>query len=270
MASEPRLSFATPTNRVARVKAAERAKVDYGQVPSEWRVCVVNVNDVWVVREDDPWVIAYRLVLQTGRLVIGELRVYPRVELDPEFVHDALPPWDQTRDLQGVRAWAPPGGLTATVVHRITPGADVNVGRLIVKGLRGRDSALRTHLLSLGVHTSAPPAAATSHRKGGPPGRGSAFYRRAARVYLEAPTHPVQAVAQTLGITPSQARDVIYRARHRHGLLPATTRGTAGGADVAALQRIATDSQTPRLKAPQLIDSRNKNARHSSQRNKRA
>jgi hypothetical protein len=205
----------------------------------------VKVDDFWVRREDGPWVIAYRLVLQGGRLVIGELRVYPRQYRDSEDVESGvLTPWDVTRDLQGINGVAPAGGLTASFVHGIRPGQDVNIGRDIVRGLKGRDAAIWRILLSLGVQTDEAPAANTHHRMGGPQGKGLAFYREVARVYLAAPSRPTQAVAKAKNITVEQARDAVYRARHRYGLLPLTSRGKAGGADIAALRRIADTPPT--------------------------
>jgi hypothetical protein len=257
MATKPmlRLPIMDACWRVAKVEAADRAQVPYERVPWPGRpLCFVKVDDLWVTREDGPWVIAYRLVLQDGRLVIGELRVYPRDEHE-RTGGDVAPPWDVVRDLQGVHAPAPAGGLTATVVHRITPGSDVNVGRLIMENYRGssaRDAkaGIWKHLVSLGIQTPAPPVPATTHRRGGPAGKGLAFYRKAVRVYLEAPAHPVQAVAKALGISPSCASATIYRARHRYGMLQSTVPGRAGGGEMAALQRIATGGKTGRRKTP--------------------
>jgi hypothetical protein len=215
----------------------------------------VNVEDLWITREDGPWAVAYRLVLQRNRLVIGELRVYPREPVDTEVDPDsARPPWSAARDLQGIHAWAPLGGLTATVVHSITPGGDANAGRLILRAFRESSSNeaktfIWNHLFTLGVQSEAAPLPNTAHRKGGPSGKGLAFYRMAARVYLNAPTRPVQAVAEALKISPEQARDAIHRARHRHGLLPLTSRGKAGGADLTVLQRMVTKSPRQRKRA---------------------
>lgn len=243
MARGPRLRIAAmdAAVRIAKVAAAERANVPYTLVSDAKRpLCAVTVDDYWVTRETGPWVIAYRLVLQDGRLVIGELRVYPRV--------DDAPPWDIARDLQGIRAPAPAGGLTAAIVHAITVGGDVNLGRLIVRELRGKGPLgpmIWNRLRALGVQTEEGPPVDTAHRKGGPKGKGIAFYRRIARTYLAAPSRPVQAVARAEGLTTAQARDAIHRARHRHRLLPPTSRGKAGGSDLAALQRIAAGHTPP-------------------------
>ena len=232
--------------KVAKLEDAKRAQVPYAPVPAGRPVCAVKVDDAWVRHEDGPWVVAYRLVLQTGRLVIGELRVYPRVPLDPDgVVAGVLPPWNVVRDLQGMHGAAPRGGLTSSIVHRLTPARDVNnVGRLILNGLRsssasGVQEAIWQHLRALGVHTDTAPPPATAHGSGGPRGKALAFYRRAARVYLDAPSRPVQAVAKALQLSPANARDVIYRARHRYGLLPSTTRGKAGAPDLATLRQMA-------------------------------
>jgi hypothetical protein len=41
-------------------------------------VAIVGTDDLWVTNQYGDWMAAYRLVGQNGRLVIGELRVYPR------------------------------------------------------------------------------------------------------------------------------------------------------------------------------------------------
>lgn len=268
MKQKPHLQF-SGGSRVARVADAEWAQASYNPVPATMRLCLVKVDDVWVTCEDGPWDIAYRLVLQGGRLVIGELRVYPREERDGVYV---LPPWDNARDLKGVHAPAPPGGLTATVVHRITPGTDVHVGRQIVKLLRGRVSPLWKRLMAMGVDTPQAPLPATAHRMGGPAGKGRTYYENIARIYMNAPVHPVQAVVKALRISPGRARDAIHRARHRHHVLPLTSRGKVKAcvADIAALQRIATDSQTRGRKVPQVKDTPTKKARQTPGRERRA
>jgi hypothetical protein len=91
---------------------------------------LVTVEDVWMTAEEGPWIVAYKLALQDGRLVIGELRIYPaasRVEsrnVDngaQETIAGRPPqPWSDRR-LLGLAAPVPPGGLTSSFVRRIKP-----------------------------------------------------------------------------------------------------------------------------------------------------
>lgn len=240
-----------PTLRVAKlhrpafVGDARSAQVAYSPLPPEGSgVCVVKVDDLWITCENGPWAVAYRLVLQRTRLVIGELRVYPRPR---------RPPWSTTRDLQGIHAWAPLGGLTASVVHGIAPGRDANAGRLILRTFRESSNPQKRfiwdYLFAVGVQSEAARLPDTAHRKGGPPGKGIAFYRSVAKVYLNARERPVQAVAKAHGLPHSQARDAVYRARNDYQLLPPTSRGKAGGADLTVLKRMVTKSPRQRKRA---------------------
>jgi hypothetical protein len=250
MAKSPSLTAALYDARLRVTKAmdAERAGVAYSSVPANRPVCMVEVDDFWVQREQGSWVVAYRLVLQNGRLVIGELRIYPKqFNVPDDDESGVLSPWDVTRDLLGVRAWAPPGGLTASIVHGVALARDVNVGRLIMRlSRKAPASEVRQQvweaLRALGVKTEAAPAPTTAHRKGGPPGKSLDFYRRVAKVYLAAEEHPVRAVARALAISITTARAAVHRARHRHQLLPPTSPGRAGGNDLIALQRIAANA----------------------------
>jgi hypothetical protein len=182
-----------------------------------------TADDVWIVRTKERWTIAYHLVLQAGSLVVGELRVYP-IGVDG---HGA--PWER-RDRQQLEAATPTGGLSATFVHNITVGRDVDLRRrrqLFVRGLRGPQATQYRRLLASIVPSNTARRPTTTHRRGGPPGKGIRFYQAVRRVYLQAPDRPVQAVAEALKISPQEARDAVYRARNHYHLIPPTSRGKA-------------------------------------------
>jgi hypothetical protein len=200
---------------------------------------LVTVEDVWITAHDGPWVVAYRLALQRGRLVIGELRVYPGAPSaksrnvdsgEIEWISGPEPrPWDDRR-LLGINAPVPLGGLTSSVVHRLRPAADVNeVGRGILRELRDSKSWLWTRIQSAGAISPDRDGRSRSHRMGGPVGRGLRFYKGIAAVYSNSAQQPVQAVRNAFPeLSASAATAAIWRARHRYGLLPPTSRGRVG------------------------------------------
>mgnify|MGYP003694246185 CR=1 FL=1 len=57
----------------------------YGPPREAQPLCVVQVDDFWVSREDGPWVIAYRSRHPGHAPGNRRVRVYPRIELDPGF-----------------------------------------------------------------------------------------------------------------------------------------------------------------------------------------
>lgn len=211
-----------PKRKVAAVRDALVAGVPFEKLSDGpfGGLCVVDGNDTWITSEDGPWVIAYRLEVQAGRLVIAELRVYPRV------AGREIMPWSDRR-LDGLTSsGVPVGGLTSSVVHRIRPALDVNdVGRAILSETRGIPQ-IWERLARAGVGSAARPAQRAAHRAGGPPGKGIAFYRKVAQVYSNAPRNPVGAVRKAFPeLSPSAATSAIHRARNTYKLLPPTTRG---------------------------------------------
>ena len=211
--------------------------------------CVVGTEDLWVRVDYGPWVAVYRLVAQQGRLVIGELRIYPAEK------NTRMGPGYWSGEYRGVRAIVPKGGLNSTLVDRLRPAGDVNVGRLILQHQRelanqGADQGPFWDVLhELGVTTQEVEPPATSHRMGGPAGKGIAYYRSVQKIYETAllkGEHPTKAVAKRLDLTSKQAAQVVYRTRNKYGLLPTTDRGVAcmrAPADTTALGRVAARSK---------------------------
>ncbi len=278
---EPRLLIA-PRRVLATARDVARAGVASApEAGTPHRL--VAIEDVWIVTEDGAWVVAYRLALQGGRLVIGELRVYPHAP-DVQSTHAAtgrlewIPgprprPWDDRR-LLGLEAPVPVGGLSSSLVHRIKPASDVNtVGRLILHTVRDAHPWLWTRLKDAGVVSAAAPRPDASHHMGGPRGRGIAFYRRVAAVYNTAPRQPVKAVRKAFpDLSPSAASAAIFRARHQYRLLPPTSRGRAAARNYPtafAVQRSATGGGTGGRKTPQVQAKGTKKARQSTGRTRR-
>ena len=208
---------------------AKRGGITIRAVPKSRSVYEADVLDAWVTEQlDESWTASYRLAVQEGYLVVAELRIHPTEE--------GFSPGDWSGIWKGAKAKVPDGGLTARTRNKAKLGAHITSGRHIAAVWRKRAqqerrrSSLVARLQKLGVKRLNPPPRAG---RGGRPGFPIKRYRRAARLYQAAidreSLHPNQDVAEALGITAAQARDMIYRARHRHGLLPGTNRGKARG-----------------------------------------
>jgi hypothetical protein len=190
--------------------------------------CSVVTNDLWVTKRlDGGWVAAYRLVVQDGAFVVGELRIHP----DEGSTYSSPGVWSGI--WKGLDAQVPAGGLTATLAREgAKMQSSLTEGRGILRSLNKQtDEGLLKELQEdHGLATLTEPKKpgySTSGRLGKP----HAYYRRVAKEYSRAlrqnSRHPNQDVALTLGLdSVSKARDAVYRAR-RMGLLPPTQRGRA-------------------------------------------
>lgn len=209
----------------------------------------VIVHNVWVtVAIDAAWTSAYRLAVQDGRLVVGELRVYPTPTKNPlspkarqQGQTAGMNPWNPGEwagMLQGISATVPQYGLTSTVLKAVRLGADITGGRAILDDLAQRATGknapawIRQTLKTWGVTTSAKPASRDTGRRGLP----HQEYERVVRAYLRAVAdgspRPVQDAAKTLGISAAKVRDRLHRARLM-GLLPSGGQGRVVGGLVA-------------------------------------
>lgn len=187
-----------------------------------------HVESVVVV---DGWRAAIRLALQRGRVVASDLRVTPATDELPQ------------------------AGLTAKVLARIPVHAHMRAfaelmrrplffpsvlpwtrrrpGQLFVP--RGSKASVSTGMLDIFAGTELE-ALATSPTRGPRRGRRPIAMEtllEVARAYAAAARadspRPTQDAATKLGMTLARARDLVYRARHRGGLLTPATWGRPGG-----------------------------------------
>ena len=179
------------------------------------------------------------LVVQTGALVVGEVRIFPRETAAAPLAYGE---WAGT--VKGYTAAVPPGGLTtriarlgASIGARLVDAqrdvafarSEAKMARL--KGLTRNHDPFSDHGLwgQIGV--------AEPERLSASPGRRQTVLRRqarAARIYVEAiqaKEHaPVRAVAQRLKVAQSAARDLVHQARVNGLLAPRQAKqGRAAG-----------------------------------------
>ena len=84
-------------------------------------------HDCWLeVPYGEGWIAAYRLAPQEGRLVLAELRIFPRSTDEPKAGE-----WEAEAD--GYLAEVPPGGLTARMVKTVKPGEFSELAREILR-----------------------------------------------------------------------------------------------------------------------------------------
>src|SRR5688572_7448137 len=73
----------------------------------------VSVTACWLEAPiDRQWTVAYRLLVQDGIPVIGELRIFPTEKLENRL------PGEWSASLLGVEAKAHPGGITTGVIEK--------------------------------------------------------------------------------------------------------------------------------------------------------
>lgn len=148
------------------------------------------------------WLAAYRLEPQGGRVVFGELRVFPK----------------------GAEGKLPPGGLTTETLKALHPGAH-------------REQMLR----QIGSVTLRAEDFQAPEQPGRGKRRSDRFYAELAAVYAEAVragnTRPIATIAQQTGLGRNYVRDALREAR-RLGFLTGTKERRAGGRLTAKARRI--------------------------------
>ncbi len=262
----PRLKI-RPAHRLVVTDADARAVGASSKViPADYPPLVlVAPMDLWIVKPlSADWLVGYRVVVQDGHVVVGEMRIYPNEHQG----HGGA--W--SGELLGVKARVPAGGLSATTIRAATLGQDV--ARMlpeILTRIRSQFPTLWGALQARGVQHDSMPTQ-PRQRLGGRAGRAIAFYARVAALYADAlagaSNHPVRAVVRATGLSASQARNAVAKAR-RLGFLSPTTRGASAGVLTAAgraalrLPRIATNSETGGSKGSQPPVQRTKKARKS-------
>jgi len=190
--------------------------------------CSVVVTNTWVMRPiNAEWMAAYRLVIQDGAFVVGELRIYPVESVDSGPGSYSLGDWSGI--WRGLGATVPDGGLTNTRAREAAKmNPSLTASRGILRDLKRRYPAFND-LQEYGLATFDPPKPVNP--SGGTLGRPRGFYRAVAKEYARArqrnSRHPNQDVMLALKMdSNAQARDAVYKAR-KLGFLPPTTRGRA-------------------------------------------
>lgn len=217
---------------------------DEGVLPRH--IVVANFPEVaWYeapIGDTSQWTAAYRLVPQRGRVIIAEIRLFPR-----ERRH-MIEPGEWSAEYLGPGAHVPRGGITARLVRKVRLGlmakpgtSDSEITRLVTwwreqlnEEVRdvGAEGILPHQTVNL------PPPPGTPRRRGRPawPDR---RYAQVAKAYAEElvkaqnekrPPHPAQAIMKRLKLeSPAKARDAIKRARERGFLTAAPGYGRVGG-----------------------------------------
>jgi hypothetical protein len=191
-----------------------------------------RVPEAWLEHELVPgkWIAAFRLVEEDGRMVIGEIRVFPyeQHEIRPDGRRRPRRPRGRwSAEQLGTRAPAPPGGLTARVLQKVRVTKALEQAGEKVEGWRrtlGRaqfDYAFDRHQFT-----------EAARRRPGRRGRSDRFYAELAVEYARAMAAgsrtPVKDLARELALPESAVRDLVHQARVR-GLLTRSGRGQPGG-----------------------------------------
>jgi hypothetical protein len=185
----------------------------------------------WVESDvGDGWRAAFRMLIQDGLPVVGEVRVYPAED-------DALPGrWSATT--------APTGGVTTRLLRRVH-----------IDAARERFDEMRSSGFLLGPHPAAPDLDRIRYHATHNPGRGGhpdGFYAAAAAAYVThlhtGATKPTEALAAELDLPPWRVRDLVRAARTR-GLFTQPPRGRAGG-ELTPAGHAALTAWNPTKEAP--------------------
>jgi hypothetical protein len=189
------------------------------------------VPDGWLEAPlGDGWIAAYRLVLQDGHPVLGELRIFPD---DPRQRNARKLPGRWRGELDGVTARVPRGGLSARLLRQVRPGFHVRHLTAFLDQLHRTRPELFTPGRGLASIGFTRPGQRTGPRRGRP-SRPAIFYARLAAAYVASiergSLHPVRDLARRFRLQPSQARDAVHQARRRGFLTGSGKQGALGGA----------------------------------------
>lgn len=212
----------------------EKSKRSAKAVSPRLRQAKRRVRETWVESElGDGWRAAFRMLIQDGLPVVGEIRVYP-AEPDAD-------PGRWSAEIVGDRADVPAGGVTGRLLRRIhVDAARDTFGEMQAAGfLLGIDATTPPDFERIRHHATHNPG-----RRGHP----DTFYAAAAAAYLThihaGATTPTEALAAELGLPAWRVRDIVKAARIR-GLLTQPPRGRAGGELTPAGQTALTAWNTP-------------------------
>jgi hypothetical protein len=198
----------------------------------------IYVDDVWLevpLEGDKRWVVAYRVVVQNGRAIVAEIRVFPN-EPDRETAGE----W--SGQSLGAKAAVPAGGLSTRALRSIRLGHDVHSLKKLEDYFRSnRPEDVQRLLESFGldgIRSNGQTARASGGR--GRPALPREEYARLASAYADAvgrgSRNPIRELAQQLGLPATRIRARIHRAREL-GFLDPGSQGSAGGHLMPAARR---------------------------------
>ena len=209
-------------------------------------------DELWYEAEVGEWVAAWRLLPQGGRVVFGELRLFPT---EPRRKAGR---W--SADRLGDRAHVPGGGITVKELRRLVleigehrRQALAEVARWVRKEQRrerpllypfGPEGLFARHGVTeafVDLTRGEVSGALSTHLPPKRMRRDDRFYAEMAAAYAEAVAagnnRPIDTIADALGRSRNTVKDVIREARAR-GLLTETTHGRAGGRLTAKAKKL--------------------------------
>lgn len=209
-------------------------------------------DELWYEAEVGEWVAAWRLLPQGGRVVFGELRLFPN---EPRRKAGR---W--SADRLGDRTQVPPSGITVRELRRLVIDigehrrrAISDVSRWVGKKKRreqpllhpfGPEGLFERHGVTeafVDPTVGDASGALATHLPPKRMRRDDRFYAEMAAAYAEAVAagnnRPIDTIAEALGRSRNTVKDVIREARAR-GLLTETTHGRAGGRLTAKAKKL--------------------------------
>ena len=224
-----------PGIRYTDRQRAEKVAVAFdSEIPAD--LVRVMIEDVWVTMPIGEWIVACRLVMQSGQPVIGEVRVFPK---DPDFWEEGgismnsqfgrKIPLHWNAELLGLGAQnVPAGGITRTFLRDIPLGEAKKEIGLFVKTARQLPQFKAFFQLFARAMTPAFERQRSEPRRGKP----DLFYANLARDYADlvnqGSRRPIAELARRHKTATSQMRDMIREARERQ-LLGTVKHGVSGG-----------------------------------------
>jgi hypothetical protein len=209
--------------------------------PDRHRPDEVLVKSVWLeMTIGGAWRAAARLGVQEGRLIVAELRVFPR--------EPGRPPGIWSAEILGSKAAVPPGGLTARLLRQVhLSEVPARAQALLASSFRFEaPPGAKIRVEPLAVEGIPIPQRPRPERR---TGRGDAFYAQLAADYVQAiergSRQPVKELAKQRSCPRAQIRDMLHEARVRQLLSPGK-QGRLGGILTGRATTILRSSQPKR------------------------
>lgn len=212
--------FRHAPNHVVPAWVAQRLGFSLNELRREDQL--VYTDQTWLeVEVDKDWTAAARLAVQEGRVIVSELRVFPR---DRELGAGVAGLW--RGEVLGTHATVPVGGLKSELLRRVRiPKYAARARDVVESWRRAGGMAEESARVSLpGLAASTP-----GRRRTGRPDR---FYAELAAEYVrtieKGSRRPVEDIRTRRRLATAQVRDLIHEARER-GFLSKGEQGAAGG-----------------------------------------
>ena len=173
---------------------------------------LVFTDQAWVESEvGEHWIAAARLAVQNGRVVISELRIFPR---DRSLGGGVRGLW--RGEILGPRAEVPEGGLTSTLLRSVRlPKYQAHAVAVVAAWRRaGVERLEQSGLPGTDLDVESRP------RKMGRPDR---FYAELAADYVRSlakSRRPIAEIVKRRKLSPERVRDMVHEARERKLLSP--------------------------------------------------